>query len=84
MVRDRRWNKHYFSYLLKCNIQKLKCYSIQPKNWIFVKDYWFFCFAKNVSKNIGENLNGKFSQKLLDHAKQSATDTLKTASKIAI
>ena len=31
------------------------------------------CFAKNVSKK----LSGKYSQKLLNHAKQSATDVLK-------
>ena len=42
-------------------------------------------FAKNVSKNIGKNisknLSSRFNQKLLDHAKQSATDALKTFSK---
>ena len=42
-------------------------------------------FAKNMGKNIGKNvrktLSGKYSQKLLDHAKKSATDTLKTTSK---
>ena len=41
-------------------------------------------FAKNVAKNIwrnlSKNLSGKYSQKRLDHAKQSATDTLKTSS----
>ena len=31
-----------------------------------------------------KNLSGKYSQVLLDHAKQSATDAFKTASKIAI
>ena len=31
-----------------------------------------------MGKNISNNLSGKYSQKLLDHAKQSATDTLKT------
>ena len=31
-----------------------------------------------------KNLSGKYSQKLLDHAKQSATDACKTASKRAI
>ena len=52
-------------------------------------------FAKNmgtsIGKNIGKNLSGKYSpgmlairQKLLDHAKQSATDTFKTASKRTI
>ena len=34
-----------------------------------------------MGKNISKNLSGKYSQKLLDHAKQSATDALKTISK---
>ena len=34
-----------------------------------------------MSKNIGKNVRGECSQKLLDHAKQSATDSLKNASK---
>ena len=34
--------------------------------------------SKNLGKNITKNLNGKYSQKPLDHAKQSATDALKT------
>ena len=33
---------------------------------------------------MSKNLSSKYSQKLLDHAKQSATDALKTASKRAI
>ena len=36
----------------------------------------------NVSKNISKNLSGKYSQKLLDHTKQSATDVLKTTNSI--
>ena len=48
----------------------------------------FLSFAKNMSKNIGKNvskkLRGKYSQKLLDHAKQSATDALKTNSQRVI
>ena len=31
-----------------------------------------------------KTLSGKYSQKLLDHAKQSATDTFKTVSKWVI
>ena len=42
-------------------------------------------FAKNTGRNIGKHisksLNSKYSQKLLDHTKQSATDALKTYSK---
>ena len=42
-------------------------------------------FAKNIGKNIGKNiskiLSGKYSQKSLNHTKQSATDALKTTSK---
>ena len=60
-------------------------YSVQPRDRILVKDYGFFSFAKNMGKNIGKNitkiLNGKYSQKLLDHSKQYATDVFKTASK---
>ena len=40
--------------------------------------------GKNIDKNISKNLSGKYNQKLLDHAKQYATDALKTASKRAI
>ena len=60
-------------------------YSAYPRVRIFVKGYGFLSFAKNMGKNIGQNvrktLSGKYSQKLLDHAKKSATDTLKTTSK---
>ena len=38
----------------------------------------------NIGKNISKNLRGKYRQKLLDCAKQSATDALKTASRKAI
>ena len=38
---------------------------------------WVEILVKILSKN----LSCKYSQKLLDHAKQSATDALKTASK---
>ena len=34
-----------------------------------------------MGKNISQNLSSKYSQKPLDHAKQFATDALKTASK---
>ena len=42
-----------------------------------------FCLLPEirVRKNISKNLSSKYGQKLLDHAKQSATDALKTASK---
>ena len=46
-----------------------------------MKDYGFLSFANNMGKNIGKNIskswNSKYS-KLLDHAKQSATDVFKT------
>ena len=32
-------------------------------------------------KNISKNVSGKYSKKLLDHAKQSATDALKNTFK---
>ena len=38
----------------------------------------------NIAENINENLSRKYSQKLLDHAKQSATDALKISPEIFI
>ena len=59
-------------------------YSIEPKDRIFVEDYGLLSFAKNMGKNLGKNINkkltGKCSQKFLDHAKNYATDAIKTAS----
>ena len=40
--------------------------------------------GKNIAKNISKSSTGKYSQRLLDHAKQSATDVFKTDSKRAI
>ena len=37
--------------------------------------------SKNTGENITKRLGGKYGQKLLDHAKQSKTDTFKTSSK---
>ena len=56
-------------------------YSVQPRDRIFVKGCGFLSFARNIGKNISKNVNGKYSQKLLDHVEQYATDALKTASK---
>ena len=64
------------------------CYSVQPRDRIFVKDYGFLSFAKNMGKNIGKNksknLSGKYSQKHFGHAEQSATNAPKTASEWSI
>ena len=44
-------------------------YSVQPRDWIFAKDYGFLFFARNmrrnVIKNICKNLSSKYSQKLI-------------------
>ena len=63
-----------------CNIQKMKLYSTEPRDCIFMKEYVFLPFVKNK----GKSLSDKYSQKLRNPAKQSATDTLKTTSKRAI
>ena len=51
-------------------------YSIEPRDRIYVKGYGFMTFAKNLSN--------KYSQKIIDTAKKSATDAIKTASQRAI
>ena len=40
--------------------------------------------CKNIGKNISTNLSSKYSQKRIDHAKQSATDVFEIASKRVI
>ena len=59
----------------------MTCYLVQPRDRIFVKGYGFLPFARNIRKNIGKNVSGKYSQKLLDHAKQAVTGALKIVSK---
>ena len=55
-------------------------YFIEPTDRIYVKGYRFLSFAKNIVKNLSD----KYGQKLLDSAKRSTTDAIKTASKRAI
>ena len=54
-------------------------YPIGPRDRIYVKGYGFLSFAKNM----GKSLSNKYGQKLLDGAKKSTTDAIKTASKRA-
>ena len=63
-------------------------YSIEPRVRRYVKGYGFLSFARNigkhaikVTKNIGKNMSNKYSQKLVDSAKKSATGAIKTVSK---
>ena len=55
-------------------------YSIEPRDKRYVKGYGFLFFAKNIGKYI----SSKFSQKLVDSVKKSATDAIKTDTKTAI
>ena len=51
-------------------------YSVEPRDRIYVKGYGFMSFARSTSN--------KYGKKLVDTAKNSATDAIKTASKRAI
>ena len=54
---------------------------------IYVKGYRFLSFAKNIgiyATKVTKSMINKYSQKLLDSAKKSKTDAIKTASKRAI
>ena len=55
-------------------------YSIKPRERRYVKGYGFLSFAKNI----GRNLSNKYGQKLVDIAKNYATDALKIAGKKVI
>ena len=52
-------------------------YSNEPSDRRYVKGYGILSLAKNISKNI----SNKYSQNLIDSAKKSATDAIKTTSK---
>ena len=60
-------------------------YSVQFRDQTFAKGYGFLYFPKNmanhISKKISKSLNDKYYQKLLDRARQSATDAYETSSK---
>ena len=51
-------------------------YSTEPRDRLYVKGYGFMSFSRTMSNKYGE--------KVVDTAKQSATDATKTASKRAI
>ena len=53
--------------------------SINRTKRIYVKGYGFLSFDKNM----GKNLINKYGQKVLDSAKKSTSDAVKTASKRA-
>ena len=55
-------------------------YSIEPRDRMHVKGYGFLSFAINM----GKCLSNKYGQRLLDSAKKSTADAIKTASKRAI
>ena len=56
-------------------------YSIEPRGYrLFDKGYRLLSFAKNMAKNLSNN----YREKLLDSAKKSTTDWIKTVSKRAI
>ena len=55
-------------------------YSIEPRDRIYVKGYGFLSFAISM----GKRLSNKYGQKLLDNAKISTTNAIKTASKRVI
>ena len=51
-------------------------YSIEPRDRVYVKRYGFMSFARSMSN--------KYGKKLVDKARKSATDAIKTASTRAI
>ena len=52
-------------------------YSIERRDRLYVKGYGFLSFPKNI----GKSLSNKHGQKLLDSAKKSTTNAIKTALK---
>ena len=62
-------------------------YSIEPRERRSVKRYGFLSFARNIGTHAvkaAKSMSNKYSQKLVDTDKISATDAIKTPSKRAI
>ena len=57
----------------------MTCYSVQSRYRIFEKGYYFGLLLKIWATNIDKTWSDKYSQKLLDHSKQSATEVRKTS-----
>ena len=56
-------------------------YSIEPRERMHVKGYGFLSFAKNIGAHaakVAKNMSNKHSKKLVNTAKKSATDAMKT------
>ena len=62
-------------------------YSIEATDRIYVTGYEFLSFAKKMARHankVAKSLSNKYDQKLLDSAKRSTKDEIKTASERAI
>ena len=66
----------------------MTCYSVKLWYGIFAKGHRFLSFSSNagtnIGKNISKNLSSKYSKKPFNHARKSATDAFRTASKRVI
>ena len=59
---------------------------LEIKFWKNAKNIFFLAknTGKHIAKTLIKNLSSNYSQTFLDHAKQSATDVLETATKRAV
>ena len=58
-------------------------YSIELRERRHVKGYGFLSYARNIGTHatkVAKNMSNKYGQKLVDTAKKSAADAIKTAS----
>ena len=78
---------------IKCNSVKYNShgikmrYSIEPRERRHVKGYGFLSFARNIGTHaakFAKKVSNNDSQKLVDTAKRSATNAIRTSSKRAI
>ena len=62
-------------------------YSMEPRDKTYVKGYGFLPFAKNMGTHatkVAKDLSNKYGQELLDSAKISTANAIKTSSKRTI
>ena len=66
---------------MRLSLSSVNRHSIEARDQMYVKGREFLSLAKNGGRNVSKILNGRYRPKLLDGAKKSSPNVLKTVLK---
>ena len=66
---------------MRLSLSLVNRHSIEARDQMYVKGREFLSVAKNGGRNVSKILNGRYRPKLLDGAKKSSPNVLKTVLK---